>query len=149
MLPLLLLLLPQDSLAARAESLLAAHDLPAARRIAERLVATHPSDAAAHLLLGRILYAWPVVGRYPALAEFKEAARLTPRDPEPLYWQIRVGQYLGSDEGEGVIREAILRIFVLDPDYGDCWSLFEQLYHNADIWRRADSALARHPDDLL
>ena len=149
MLALLLLLLPQDSLAARAESLLAAHNLPAARRIAEHLVSTHPSDAAAHLLLGRILYAWPVVGRYPALAEFKEAARLAPEDPEPLYWQIRVGQYLSSDEGDGVIREAILRIFVLDPDYRDCWSLFEQLYRNAAIWRRADSALARHPDDLL
>ncbi|HEY6222687.1 MAG TPA: GWxTD domain-containing protein [Gemmatimonadales bacterium] len=149
MLPLLLLLLPQDSLAARAESLIAAHNLPAARRIAEQLVSTHPANASAHLLLGRVLYAWPVVGRYAALAEFRAAARLAPRDPEPLYWQVRVGQYLGSDEGEGVMREAILRIFALAPDYRDCWSLFEQLYENAESWRRADSALARYPDDPL
>lgn len=149
MLPLLLLLLPQDSLAARAESLIAAHHLPAARHIAEQLVSARPHDAAAHLLLGRVLFAWPVIGRYPALVEFREAARLAPQAPEPLYWQIRVGQYLGSDEGEGIMREAILRIFALAPDYRDCWSLFEQLYQNATIWRRADSALARHPDDLL
>ncbi|HET9709207.1 MAG TPA: GWxTD domain-containing protein [Gemmatimonadales bacterium] len=149
MIALLFLLWSQDSLYARADSLIAAHNLPGARRIAESLVSAHPSDAAAHLLLGRILYAWPVVGRYPALAEFKEAARLAPQDPEPLYWQIRVGRYLGSDEGEAVIREAALKIFALDPDDRDCWSLFEQLYHNAAIWRRADSALARHPDDIV
>lgn len=149
MIALLLLLVPQDSPYARADSLIAAHNLPAARRIAESLVSAHPSDVAAHLLLGRILYAWPVVGRYPALAEFKEAARLAPQDPEPLYWQVRVGQYLGSDEGEGVVREAVLKIIAVDPDYRDCWSLFEQLYHNAEIWRRADSALGRHPEDLL
>ena len=148
MIALLLLLVSQDPLYARADSLIAAHNLPAARRIAESLVSAHPSDVAAHLLLGRILYAWPVVGRYPALAEFKEAARLAPRDPEPLYWQVRVGQYLGSDEGEGVIREAVLKIMALDPDYRDCWSLFEQLYRDSEIWRRADSALSRHPDDL-
>jgi tetratricopeptide (TPR) repeat protein len=149
MIALLFVLVSQDSLYARADSLIAAHNLPAARRIAETLVSAHPSDVAAHLLLGRILYAWPVVGRYPALAEFQEAARLAPQDPEPLYWQVRVGQYLGSDEGEGVIRESVLKIFALDPDYRDCWSLFEQLYHNAEIWRRADSALGRHPHDLL
>jgi hypothetical protein len=149
MIALLLVLVSQDSLYARADSLIAAHNLPAARRIAEALVSAHPSDVAAHLLLGRILYAWPVVGRYPALAEFQEAARLAPQDPEPLYWQVRVGQYLGSDEGEGVVREAVLKILALDPDYRDCWSLFEQLYHNAEIWRRADSALGLHPGDLL
>lgn len=148
MLPLLLLLLPQDSLAARAESLIAAHDLRAARHIAEQLVSRHPADAAAHLLLGRVLYAWPVVGRYAALAQFREAARLDPHDPEPLYWQVRVGEYLGSDDGEGIIREAILRIFELVPDYADCWTLFTQLYQDDGTRRRADAALARYPDDV-
>ena len=137
MLPLLLLLLPQATLAARAESLLAAHNLPAARQIAERLVAAHPRSASAHLLLGRVLYAWPVVGRYAALDQFRQAARLDSLDPAPLYWQIRVGQYLGSDEGEGMMREAILKIFALTPDYEECWPLFQHLYHDANIWRRA------------
>ena len=149
MLALLLVFLPHDSLYARADSLIAAHNLPAARRIAETLVTRHPQDAAAHVLLGRVLIAWPIVGRYRALEEFKEAARLAPDDPEPLYWQTRVGQFLGSDEGEGMIREAILRIFALSPDYRDCWELFQQLYHDAAIWQRAELALAHHPDDVV
>jgi hypothetical protein len=149
MLPLLLLLLPQDSLAARAESLIAAHQLPAARHIAERLVSAHPNDASAHLLLGRVFYLWPVVGRYAALAQFREAARLDPRNPEPLYWQVRVGQFLGSDEGEGIIREAILKIFELAPDYADCWALFTQLYQDDGSRGRADAAFARYPNDMV
>jgi len=143
----LLLLLQQDSAYTRVESLLAAHELAAARRLAEQLVTAHPQAARAHLLLGQVWYAWPVTGRYPALGEFRVATRLSPHDPEPLYWQVRVGEYLGSDEGEGIIREAILRIFTLRPDYEDCWSLFLSLYHSPDIWRRADRALAYHPDD--
>lgn len=144
-----LLLLQQDSSYTRAAGLLAAHDLTAARRAAEHLVAAHPRDAGAHLLLGQVWYAWPVIGRYTALAEFRTAARLAPADPLPLYWQVRVGQHLGSDEGEVMIREAILRIFALTPDYEDCWALFQGLYHSPDIWRRADRALARHPEDPL
>jgi len=146
---LLLALAVQDSAYARAESLFAAHDLPAARRAAEHLVATYPHDAQAHLILGRVWLAWPVIGRYYALSEFRLAARLTPSDPEPLYWQVRVGQYLGSDEGEVMVREAILKIFALTPEYQDCWALFARIYHNADIWRRADRALAHHPHDVV
>jgi len=147
MLALLLLLLPQDSLYAHAESLLAQRNLPAARRVAERLVADHPDDPRPHFLLGRIWFFWPTVGRYQALEQFRVASRLTPQDPEPLYWQIRVGQRLGSDEGERMMREAILKILALRPDFRDCWDAFSQLYHSADIWRQADRALARHPDD--
>ena len=146
---LLLTLAAQDTGYARAESLLAARDLPAARRAAEHLVAVYPRDARARMILGRVWLAWPVIGRYTALSEFRVATTLAPDDPRPLYWQVRVGQYLGSDEGEVVVREAILRIFRLTPDYEDCWALFEQIYHNQNIWRRADHALAHHPDDLV
>lgn len=146
---LLLSLLQSNTSYARAESLLASGDLRGARAVAERLVAASPNDPRSHLLLGRVWYAWPVIGRYSALAEFRLAARLAPADPEPLYWQVRVGQYLKSDEGEGIVRRAILRIFEIQPDYEDCWLLFEGLYHNEDIWRRADRALARHPESLV
>ncbi len=146
---LLLALAAQDTAYARAESLLAAHDLPAARRAAEQLVARYPHVARAHLILGRVWLAWPVIGRYYALSEFRFATKLAPGDPRPLYWQVRVGHHLGSDEGEVIVREAILRIFRLTADYEDCWALFEQIYHNERIWRRADQALARHPDDLV
>ncbi len=146
---LLLTLAAQDTGYARAESLLAAHDLPAARRAAEQFVMAYPRDARAHLILGRVWLAWPVIGRYTALSEFRIATKLAPGDPQPLYGQVRVGQYLGSDEGEWIVREAILKIFMLTPNYEDCWALFEQIYHNDNIWRRADQALARHPDDVL
>lgn len=145
MLALLAVLVWQAPETARAESLLAAGALPHARAIAERLVARFPSNAHHHLLLGRIWLAWPVIGRYQALAEFRMAARLAPGDPEPLYRQMEVGFYLGSDEGEILAREAILGILVLDPDYRDSWTRFQQLFRNDRIARRADRALARHP----
>ena len=88
----------QDPDFARAESLFAAHDLRAARTVAERLVGNHPADATAHLLLGRIWFAWPTVGRYQALSEFKTAERLAPNDLQPLYWQTQVGDFLGGAE---------------------------------------------------
>jgi hypothetical protein len=131
----LLALHQADSAYNRAESLLAARDLGAARAAAEQLVTSSPNDPRAHLLLGRVWYAWPVTGRYPALAEFRRAARLAPEDPEPLDWQVRVGQHLQADDGEAIAREAILRIWALTPDYMDCWSLFAGMYHNEAIWR--------------
>ena len=112
----------QDTSAVRAESLLAA---------------------------GRIQFARPIVGRYPALEAFRAAARLAPTNPEPLYWQMKVGFYLGSDEGDVLARDAILKILELTPDYRDVWDRFEMVYHNPSIWRRADRALARHPHDLI
>lgn len=146
MLALLAALVVQAPEAARAESLLTARALPQARAVAERLVARFPRDPRYHTLLGRIWLAWPIVGRYDALAQFRDAARLAPGDPEPLYWQLEVGFYLGSDEGEIMAREALLGIFALDPDYRDAWERFQQVFRNDAIARRADRALARHSD---
>jgi hypothetical protein len=98
---------------------------------------------------GRAHFAQRVTGRYAALDEFRAAARLQPADPEPLYWQMKVGFFLGGDEGEVIARDAILRIFALTPGYADVWDRFQTLYHNPDIWRKADRALAGHPDDVV
>jgi hypothetical protein len=141
--------LQQDPGYARVESLLAAHDLLSARKAAERLVEAQPQDSRAHLLLGRVWLAWPVVGRYTAYTEFQRAAALAPQDPEPQYGLIEVGKYLGSDEGEGMVRRALFKLLALVPDSQDCWTLFEQLYHNEHIWRQADAALASHPDNPI
>ena len=138
----------QDPSYAGAESLLQAGDFPAALHAAERVVAAYPCDPQAQLLLGRIHFARPVVGRYAALRAFRAAARLAPDDPEPLYRQMEVGFRLGSDEGDVIAREALLRIFALDADYRDSWERFREVYRNPEIWRRADRALARHPDDV-
>ena len=140
----LLLLSLQDPLAARAESLLVRHELPAARQAAEELVRRHPDDERSHLLLGRVWLDWPVVGRYTALSEFRAAAQLAPADPEPLWWETRVGLRLGDDEGEVLVREAVLRILALDPGYRDAWDLFTSVYHDDGIWARADAALRLH-----
>src|SRR2546425_9623675 len=114
----------QDPGATRAESLLAAHDLPAARRAAEQLVRERPRDAAAHLLLGRVWLAWPTVGRYDALTQFRTAARLAPGDAEPLYRQAEAGLPLWGDDGEGVAPEAVPRPFALPRGYRDAWAPF-------------------------
>src|SRR5256712_3795531 len=107
----------QDPGATRPEPPLAARALPAARRAAEQLVRERPRDAAAHLLLGRVWLAWPTVGRYDALTQFRTAARLAPGDPEPLYRQAEAGFPLGGGDGEGVSREAVVPLFALQRDY--------------------------------
>lgn len=147
MLLFLLATLQQDPGFARAESLLSAKNYPAALTVAERLVGRHPHDVAAHLLLGRIHYARPVIGRYAALEQFRIAERLAPGDTAPLLWQARVGQYLKSDEGERMIRVALLKVLALAPDDPAVWAQFQDVYHNDHVWLLADRALAGHPDD--
>lgn len=150
MMPFALLLLAlQDPVAARADTLLSHQQLAPARALAERVVTDHPDDPDAHLLLGRIWLSWPTIGGYQALEEFRRAARLAPADPVPLYYETRVGIRLGDDEGEALVREAALRILAIDPNYADAWDLFAAVYHDDGIWRRAERALALHPEDLL
>ncbi len=132
---------------ARAESLLAAGDVQAALKLARKAVEQSPRDPRAHFLLGRVHFARPVIGRYPALAEFKKAARLDPTDPAPLYWQMKVGFYLRSDEGDYMAREALLRLFAVTPDYLDAWMRFQDVYRNPKIWRRAERAFATHGEN--
>ena len=138
---------PVDSPYARAESLLTIGRLDEARSIAEGLVRAHPTDPRARLLLGRVHLAWPVIGRYRALQEFRAAARLASHEPEPLYRQAEVGFYLGSDEGERIARVALLRLFALTPEYEDAWDRFGRLYRDRDAWEAVERALARHGDD--
>jgi hypothetical protein len=135
---------PQDTSITRVESLLAAGDVRQSLKLATKIVQQRPRDPAAHMLLGRVNYARPVVGRFPALEEFRTAARLAPDDPEPLYWQMKVGFYLRSDDGESVAREALLALFAVTPSYLDAWERFRDVYRNRDTWRRAERALARH-----
>ena len=140
---------PQDSSITRIESLLAAGDVRQALKRAVNLVEHLPSDPAAHLLLGRVHYARPVIGRFPALEEFRTAARLAPSDPEPLYWQMKVGFYLRSDDGDWIAREALLGLFAVTPNYKDSWERFRDVYRSPDIWRRAERALAKHGGDPI
>src|SRR5881409_2984538 len=64
---------------------------------------------------GRAHFAQRVIGRYAALEDFRAAARLAPTDPEPWYWQMKVGFYLRSDDGDYIAREALLGLSLLLP----------------------------------
>jgi hypothetical protein len=139
-----LALVAQDTSITRIESLLAAGDVRQALKLGTRLVERRPTDPAAHLVLGRVHYARPVIGRFPALEEFRTAARLAPADPEPLYWQMKVGLYLHGDDGDRIARDALIALFGVTPNYLDAWERFRDVYRNPDIWRRAERALARH-----
>jgi len=143
----LLLVLLQDPATADPDSLLAARRLPEARRVAEHWITQRPDDPHAHLALGRVWQAWPTVGRYQALAEFRTAERLAPDDTAPLWGQVEVGYRLGSDEGEAIARAALVRLLELRPGDRAAWGRFLDLYHDDAVWRRADRALALHPDD--
>ncbi len=139
----------QDTSMARVESLLSAGDTRQALKLATGIAERRPRDAAAHMLLGRVHYARPVVGRFPALEEFRAAARLAPTDPEPWYWQMKVGFYLRGDDGDLVARDALLGLFAITPNYLDSWERFRDIYRSPDIWRRAERALARHGEQPI
>src|SRR5439155_1551716 len=135
-LALLVLLSLQDPAGIDPDSQLAAGRLPEARRAAEQFVAQQPSDPHAHLALGWVWQAWPAEGRYRALDEFRTAERLAPGEPAPLWGQVAVGYRLGSDEGEGIARRALLRLLELRPGDRLAWARFLELYHDDAIWRR-------------
>src|SRR5204863_242228 len=61
--------------------------------------------------------------------------------------QVEVGYRLGSDEGEAIARGALIRLLEVRPDDDAAWERFLELYHDDAVWRRADRALALHPDD--
>jgi hypothetical protein len=139
--------LSTDSMAARAESSLAAGDVRTALQIATKIVERRPRDAAAHMLLGRVHYARPIIGRFPALEEFRTAARLAPSDPESFYWQMKAGFYLRSDDGDYIARLGLLGLFAVTPDYADAWQRFREIYQGPSVWRQAERAFARHGEN--
>lgn len=147
MIQLLALLALADSGYAQAESLLAKHQLPEARAAAERLVKDHPEDERAHLLLGRVMFEWPVTGRYDALAQFRAAERLAPDDPEPPYREAMVGFFLHSEDGNDLATSSLIKVFAVDPNYRDSWARFTRVYQSPGVWRNAEAALAHHPHD--
>lgn len=145
MIQLLALLAFADSGYAQAESLLAKHQLPEARVAAEQLVKDHPDDERAHLLLGRVMFEWPVTGRYDALTQFRAAERLAPDDPEPPYREAMVGFFLHSEDGNDLATSSLIKVFAIDPDYRDAWTRFARVYQSPGVWRNTEAALARHP----
>lgn len=129
---------------ALAESLLVAGNLPAARRIAERLEDRAPNDPRVLTLLGRIHLEWPVIGRFAAESLFARAGRIAPDDPAPYYWMGHTGLKLGGDDGEMIARRGLLRVLAINPAYRDVWSLWTRLYAGRGDRLAALRALAPH-----
>lgn len=137
---------PDSALLARAESLLAAGALPAARQLLEQARRTAPRDADVLVLLGRTHLVWPVVGRFRAWQLFEEAARLA-RDPsEARYWQMQVGLRLGGADGERLSRDAFFRLLEQTADYRDMWEAWDRLYRGEGHRRRAVRLLEGRTD---
>ncbi len=130
-----------------ADSLFAAGDLPAARKEIESYLRHHPNDPRALTLLGRVHLAWPVIGRFKAWRLFERAAKLEPGNPEPRYWQARVGLFLGSADGERLARDGIYKVWEQVATFRDSWNIWDALYRGDKHRRRAVALLARHRGD--
>ncbi len=145
----LALTLPADSVdrLARAESLLVAGNLDIARKELERYLRDDETNPQALILLGRVHFEWPVIGRFKAWRLFERAARHDPDNPEPRYWQARVGLFLGSADGERLARDGLFHLWDLVPTYRDSWTIWAQLYRGDKHRRQAIAALARHAGD--
>jgi tetratricopeptide (TPR) repeat protein len=136
-----------DTLRRRAETLLTAGDLPAARRLAERLDRSDPENPRVLTLLGRIWLRWPVYGRWRADSLLTRAGELDPDNPEPFYYLGLVGIALRGDDGEWGARRGLTRVLGIDPLYRDAWALWSSLYRGPTERRQAVAALARHAGD--
>lgn len=113
----------------------------------ENRLKREPRDVRALTLLGRVHLAWPIVGRWEALRHFRLAADLAPDDPDPWYWKIRVGKYLGSADGESLMRSGILGVLERDPRYRDVWEYWDGIYRNPDFLLSVAGILAGQVDD--
>jgi tetratricopeptide (TPR) repeat protein len=128
----------------RAEGLLESGHLVDAKALLERHLASHRSDERATILLGRVHLDWPVVGRWRAWRLFRRAAEIVPDDPEPWYWKIKVGRFLGSADGEALMRSGIRGVLERDPLYRDVWDFWGEVYHNPGDLRETAAILERH-----
>jgi len=138
---------PQGDVYARAERLLDAGEVKAARVVLEDHLSDNRNDTEAMLLLGRVFLDWPVIGRWQALKLFQETAALAPEDPEPWYWKMRVGKFLGSADGESLMRNGILGVLERDPRYRDIWEYWRQIYRSDGFLQSVAEMLAVHGAD--
>ena len=127
-----------------AQSLFYAHQLPQARRILERLEDRHPNNPDVLLLLGRVHLAWPVIGRYKAESLFTKVSRIDSTNPEPFYFVAEVGDALGGEEGDNLIRRGLIGALGANPDYRDSWQRWGSVSQRDPDRLLMVNALARH-----
>ena len=72
-----------------------------------------------------------------------------PGDPEPWYWKMRVGKFLGSADGESLMRSGIRGVLERDPSHRDVWTYWNDVYHDAGHLRTVAEILAEHAGNPL
>jgi hypothetical protein len=138
---------PADSARlARAESLLTAGALAAARAILEDELRQAPHDPDVLVLLGRTHLAWPVIGRFRAWRMFEQATRYADDPSEARYWQMHVGLRLGGADGERLARDAFFHLLETTMAYRDMWEVWERMYRGDGHRRKAVRILERYGD---
>ncbi len=137
-----------DALIDSAMAALERDQLEHARDLADRALDWAPRDPEALIARGRVYLAWPRIGRFQALRLFREAARLSPEDPEPHYWIGRTGIALMHDDGEAIARRGLERALALDPLYGDAWELWRRLYLSPEDRAEMVERFRPHDDEL-
>ena len=130
----------------RAESLLAAGALPAARQLLEDARRESPGNPDVLILLGRTHLAWPVIGRFRAWRLFEDAARMAEDPSEARYWQMQVGLRLGGADGERLSRDAFFKLLTRSTTYRDMWETWERLYRGDGHRRTAVRLLEARTD---
>ncbi|MGD8726640.1 MAG: tetratricopeptide repeat protein [Gemmatimonadales bacterium] len=136
---------PRDtSIYARTEGLIDRGELKLARSLLEDHLQSNRGDSRALTLLGRVYLNWPVVGRWEALRLLRVAMDVEPGDPDPWYWKMRVGKFLGSADGEALMRSGIRGVLERNPAHRDVWTYWNDVYHNAGHLRTVAEILADH-----
>jgi len=119
-------------------------ELKVARALLEDHLSSNRGDSQALTLLGRVYLNWPVVGRWESLRLLRTAMDAAPGDPEPWYWKMRVGKFLGSADGEALMRSGIRGVLERDPSHRDVWTYWNDVYHNPGHLRRVAEILTEH-----
>ncbi len=85
-----------------------------------------------------------MVGRWEALRLLRNAMDVEPGNPDPWYWKMRVGKFLGSADGEALMRSGIRGVLERNPGHRDVWSYWDDVYHNPGHLRKVAEILSLH-----
>ena len=98
---------------------------------ASRHTRANPRDPRGFLALGDAYMGWYPDGRFRALAQYRTAQRLTPRDPVPFYREAMVGLRVGGADGERLAADALAKVMERDPLFPDAWGTWLVLFRSS------------------
>jgi cytochrome c-type biogenesis protein CcmH/NrfG len=111
---------------------------------ASRHTRANPRDPRGFLALGDAYMGWYPDGRFRALAHYRTAQRLTPRDPVPFYREAMVGLRVGGADGERLAADGLENVIERDPLFPDAWQSWLILFRNGGGRRAMIERLLPH-----